>query len=61
MTSMMAATGAKAGKFGVKSKNAEALEALKHNLKSDRIEFVTLGDSTPPATSSNWSTPPPAG
>ena len=47
MTSMMAATGAKAGKFGVKTKNADALEALKHNLKSDRIEFVTLGDFYP--------------
>src|SRR5208283_1997727 len=44
---MMAATGAKAGKFGVKSKNADALEALQHNLKSDRIEFVTLGDFYP--------------
>ena len=47
MTSMMEATGAKTGKFGVKTKNAEALEALKHNLKSDRIEFVTLGDFYP--------------
>jgi Na+-translocating ferredoxin:NAD+ oxidoreductase RnfC subunit len=43
----MAATGAKAGKFGVKTKNAEALAALQHNLKSDRIEFVTLGDFYP--------------
>src|ERR1039458_6267796 len=47
MNAMMAATGAKAGKFGVKSKNADALEALRHNLKSDRIEFVTLGDFYP--------------
>jgi Na+-translocating ferredoxin:NAD+ oxidoreductase RnfC subunit len=47
MNSMMDATGAKKGKFGVKTKNAEALEALKHNLKSDRIEFVTLGDFYP--------------
>jgi len=60
MTSMMAATGAKAGKFGVKTKNAEALAALQHNLKSDRIEFVTLGDFYPPATNTNWSTALPA-
>jgi Na+-translocating ferredoxin:NAD+ oxidoreductase RnfC subunit len=44
LISMMDATGAKAGKFGVKTKNAEA---LKRNLKSDRIEFVTLGDFYP--------------
>jgi Na+-translocating ferredoxin:NAD+ oxidoreductase RnfC subunit len=47
MNAMMAATGANMGKFGVKTKNAEALEALRHNLKSDRIEFVTLGDFYP--------------
>ena len=47
MNSMMDATGAKSGKFGVKTKNAEALEALQRNLKSDRIEFVTLGDFYP--------------
>ena len=47
MNAMMAATGAKIGKFGVKTKNAEALAALRHNLKSDRIEFVTLGDFYP--------------
>ena len=47
MNSMMEATGAKIGKFGVKTKNAEALEALEHNLKSDRIDFVTLGDFYP--------------
>ncbi len=47
MNSMMDATGAKIGKFGVKTKHAESLEALQHNLKSDRIEFVTLGDFYP--------------
>ena len=47
MNAMMAATGAKTGKFGVKTKNAEALEALRRELKSDRIEFVTLGDFYP--------------
>jgi Na+-translocating ferredoxin:NAD+ oxidoreductase RnfC subunit len=47
MNSMMNATGAKTGKFGVKTKNAEALEALQRNLKSEGIEFVTLGDFYP--------------
>lgn len=47
MTSMMEATGAKTGKFGVKTKNAESIEALKHSLKDDRIEFVMLGDFYP--------------
>src|SRR4029077_3267261 len=39
MTLMMEATGAQKGKFGVKTKNAESIEALKHSLKNDRIEF----------------------
>ena len=47
MTSMMDATGARAGKFGIKTKNVESLEALKHSLKNDRIEFVMLGDFYP--------------
>jgi len=47
MTSMMDAVGAKSGKFGIKTKNAESLEALRHSLKSDRIEFVMLGDFYP--------------
>ncbi len=47
MTSMMEATGAKTGKFGVKTKNAESIEALKHSLKDNRIEFVMLGDFYP--------------
>jgi Na+-translocating ferredoxin:NAD+ oxidoreductase RnfC subunit len=48
MTSMMDAVGAKAGKFGIKTKNAESLEALKHTtLTSGRIEFVMLGDFYP--------------
>src|ERR1035438_7228324 len=33
MTAMMDATGARQGKFGIKTKNAESLEALKHSLK----------------------------
>jgi len=47
MEAMMDATGAKTGKFGIKTKNAESLEALRHNLSSQRIEFVMLGDFYP--------------
>jgi len=47
MTRMMDLTGAKAGKFGIKTKNAESLEALKHSLQDPRIEFVMLGDFYP--------------
>jgi Na+-translocating ferredoxin:NAD+ oxidoreductase RnfC subunit len=47
MTSMMSAVGAKTGKFGIKTKNAESLEALKHSLKTSSIEFVMLGDFYP--------------
>jgi len=47
MITMMEATGARTGKFGVKTKNAESIEALKHRLKDNRIEFVLLGDFYP--------------
>ena len=47
MTAMMDAVGSKTGKFGIKTKNTEALEALKNSLKTDRIEFVMLGDFYP--------------
>ena len=47
MTAMMKATGAKTGKFGVKTKNAESIEALKHSLKNPQIDFVLLGDFYP--------------
>ena len=47
MTSMMDSTGARQGKFGIKTKNAESLEALKHSLKDTRIEFTMLGDFYP--------------
>src|SRR5436305_12394232 len=47
MTAMMEAVGAKSGKFGVKTKNAESIEALRHSNKNDRIEFVMLGDFYP--------------
>ena len=47
MTLMMDAVGARTGKFGIKTKNSEALEALKQHLSTDRIEFVMLGDFYP--------------
>jgi len=43
---MMEATGAVAGKFGIKSKNTESLRALQANARSG-IEFVMLGDFYP--------------
>jgi Na+-translocating ferredoxin:NAD+ oxidoreductase RnfC subunit len=47
MSRMMDTVGAKTGKFGVKTKNHESLEALQHSLKDERIEFVMLGDFYP--------------
>jgi Na+-translocating ferredoxin:NAD+ oxidoreductase RnfC subunit len=47
MSLMMDAVGARSGKFGIKTKNAASLEALKGSLPSDRIEFVMLGDFYP--------------
>ena len=47
MTTMMEAVGAKSGKFGVKTKNAASIDALKLSLRSDRIEFVLLADFYP--------------
>jgi Na+-translocating ferredoxin:NAD+ oxidoreductase RnfC subunit len=47
MEAMMTATGAAAGKFGIKSKNAESLHALERSLRSSNIEFVMLGDFYP--------------
>src|SRR5580658_4395155 len=47
MTAMMDATGARSGKFGIKTKNAESLHALEANLQDKRIEFVQLGDFYP--------------
>src|SRR3954466_6875826 len=38
MATMMEATAARTGKFGVKTKNAEAIEALQHSNRNDRIE-----------------------
>ncbi|MEO8592271.1 MAG: 4Fe-4S dicluster domain-containing protein [Candidatus Solibacter sp.] len=47
MSAMMDATGAQKGRFGIKTKNAESLEALRHSLKDGRIEFTMLGDFYP--------------
>ena len=46
MSAMMDATGARQGKFGVKTKNAESIHALKQHAL-ERIEFVMLGDFYP--------------
>jgi Na+-translocating ferredoxin:NAD+ oxidoreductase RnfC subunit len=47
MLAMMDSTGAAQGKFGVKSKHEAAIEALRGNLSSPRIDFVLLGDYYP--------------
>jgi Na+-translocating ferredoxin:NAD+ oxidoreductase RnfC subunit len=47
MLSLMDTVGAKKGKFGIKTKNAASLAALRSQLKTDRIEFVMLGDFYP--------------
>jgi Na+-translocating ferredoxin:NAD+ oxidoreductase RnfC subunit len=47
MAAMMEATGAAAGKFGIKSKNVEALAALEAEARAEKIEFVMLGDFYP--------------
>jgi Na+-translocating ferredoxin:NAD+ oxidoreductase RnfC subunit len=47
MTRMMESVGAKSGKFGIKTKNHEALESLQRSLKNAAIEFTMLGDFYP--------------
>ncbi|PWU05002.1 MAG: NADH dehydrogenase subunit [Terriglobia bacterium] len=47
MQLMMEATDAKTGKFGVKTKNAESIEAIKRHLDGRAIDLVTLGDYYP--------------
>ena len=47
MRSMMEATGARSGKFGIKTKNAESIEAVERHLGSSAIELVKLGDFYP--------------
>ena len=44
---MMDATGAKAGKFGIKTKNAESMQAVARHLGPGPIEVVALGDYYP--------------
>ena len=44
---MMKATGAARGKFGVKSKNAAAVEAIQAQIKSKPIDLALLGDFYP--------------
>jgi Na+-translocating ferredoxin:NAD+ oxidoreductase RnfC subunit len=46
---MMKATKARQGKFGIKEKNAAAVEAIRAHLKSQAIELVLLGDFYPSA------------
>jgi Na+-translocating ferredoxin:NAD+ oxidoreductase RnfC subunit len=47
MAAMIEATGAAAGKFGIKSKNAESLSALQAQPGAEKIQFVMLGDFYP--------------
>jgi Na+-translocating ferredoxin:NAD+ oxidoreductase RnfC subunit len=47
MTAMMDATGARSGKFGIKTKNAAAMEALGRHINRGLIDFVQLGDFYP--------------
>ncbi|HOQ45464.1 MAG TPA: 4Fe-4S dicluster domain-containing protein [Bryobacteraceae bacterium] len=47
MDLMMQATGAQRGKFGIKSKNTEAIAAIEPHLKSRPIDMVFLGDFYP--------------
>lgn len=47
MQTMMGATGARTGKFGIKTKNTESLHALQRHADPSRIEFVQLGDFYP--------------
>ena len=47
MAIMMDATGAKRGKFGIKDKNKEALEAVRTHLDSKPVDVTLLGDFYP--------------
>jgi Na+-translocating ferredoxin:NAD+ oxidoreductase RnfC subunit len=47
MDLMMESTRARAGKFGIKAKNARAVEAVRACLKPGRTELVLLGDFYP--------------
>jgi len=47
MRAMMEATGAPTGKFGIKTKNAAAVQAIEPHLNRPAIDFVMLGDFYP--------------
>jgi Na+-translocating ferredoxin:NAD+ oxidoreductase RnfC subunit len=47
MRLMMEATGARQGKFGIKTKNAQSLDAVRKHLPGTAIEIVELGDFYP--------------
>lgn len=47
MVSMMYSTGASTGKFGIKSKNAASVEAIRAHLPAEKIEMTLLGDFYP--------------
>ncbi|MCC7175086.1 MAG: SLBB domain-containing protein [Bryobacterales bacterium] len=47
MELMMEATGARRGMFGIKEKNARAIEAIRPHLKPERAGLVLLGDFYP--------------
>ncbi|MCZ2076730.1 MAG: 4Fe-4S dicluster domain-containing protein [Bryobacterales bacterium] len=47
MRLMMASTGARQGKFGIKEKNTEAIRAIEPHAKAGGIEMVLLGDFYP--------------
>jgi Na+-translocating ferredoxin:NAD+ oxidoreductase RnfC subunit len=47
MRRMMEATGARSGKFGIKTKNASAIDAIRPHLENTGIEMVQLGDFYP--------------
>src|SRR5450759_3649244 len=44
MRAMMDATGAASGRFGIKAKNDQAVEAVRPHLPAGRVEFTMLGD-----------------
>ncbi|HEX3071982.1 MAG TPA: 4Fe-4S dicluster domain-containing protein [Ignavibacteriales bacterium] len=47
MDLMMESVGAGKGYFGIKSKNAHAIESIQNNLKNSRISITELGDFYP--------------
>jgi Na+-translocating ferredoxin:NAD+ oxidoreductase RnfC subunit len=60
METMMRSVGAAHGKFGIKEKNKEAVSAVGPEAKKRSIDLCCWAISIPPATSTSWSTQPPA-